>query len=269
MTFTSFSGRGRSLHQDRRPQEATRAELFQQEGGGSLFRVDYDPLSAARETREAGQAVEEFGALFRRERQRLMLQLLGVDGEEADDLAVLLREHLLPERGGRLVEMKLAQIGLVAGVGTRAADQVHVKMDVLPFARSVREFGFALDLHVGGALPQEVGQEFGYSHETQSGELDGQVGERRLLVLLDRVFGVVQGSGHRMRAEAGEFAAAGARPGERAVREAADFGVRDDPVLVAADGAKDPAFDLMAAEQPSRVQDLLGLLEHFPGTGRN
>ena len=88
-------------------------------------------------------------------------------------------------------------------------------------------------------------------------------------MLLDRVFGMVQRRSHRMRTESGELAAACAGAGERAVRETSDLRVRHHAVRIAADGAKDPAFDLMAAEQTAAVQDLLGLLEHFLGACRD
>ena len=260
---------GRVFDQDGRPQQASRAEFFEQEHGRGLFRVDDDPLVLMRKTRESGQAVEELGALFRRERQRLMLQLLGVDREEPDDLAVLRREGSEAERGGRLVEMKLAEIGLVARVGARPADQIHMQMHIFPLARGVRKLGFGFDLDVGGMFAQKLRQEFGDPDEPESGELRRQIRQLRFLVLLDRVFGMVQGGRHRVRTESGEFAAAGACAGKWAVREAPDLGVRHHAVRVPADGAKHPAFDLVAAEQTAAVQDLLRFLEHFFRTRRD
>ena len=156
---------GRPLDQDGGPEQAAGAEFFEQKYGCGLFRVDDDPLSLVDKPCESWQAVEEFGALFRRERQRLTFQLFGVDREESDDLTVLRRECREAERGGRFVEMELAEIGLVAGIDARPADQVHVEMHVFPFARGVRELVLGLNLDVRGVFPQKLGQELGYPDE--------------------------------------------------------------------------------------------------------
>ena len=130
------------------------------------------------------------------------------DNEKGD----LRREGSEAERGGRLVEMKLAEIGLVARIGPRAADKVYMEMHSFPFARRVRELRAGLDFDVGGMFPQKLGQELGDSDKPEPGELDRQIRQPRFFVFLDGIFRVVQGSGHRMRTESGELATAGACP---------------------------------------------------------
>ena len=244
-------------------------EFFEQEDGGGEFGVDDDALSGAGKTCEAGQAVEEFGGELGRQRQPLVFLRLGVDREVADDLAVLLREVLEPERRGGFVEMELAQVREVACVGPRAVDQVHAQMQVLPFARGVREFVPGVELHVCRVVAEEFGEEFGQADVTQPGELGREVGQGSFLVFLDGVFRVIQRGGHGVRAEPRELAAAGARAGERAVREPPDLRVGDEPVRVAADRAEHAGLDFMAAEQTPVVEDVLGLLEDLFRAGRD
>ena len=165
--------------------------------------------------------------------------------------------------------MELAQIGEVAGVGPRAVDEVHAQMQVLPFARGMGEFGSGVELHVRRVVAEEFGEQFGQADAAQTGELGREIGQGSLLVLLDGVFRVVQRGGHGVRAEAGEFAAAGAGAGERAVREPADFRVGDESVRVAAHRAKHAGLEFMAAEQTPVVEDVLGLLEDLFRAGRD
>ena len=245
------------------------AEFFEQKDGRGEFGMDDDALSGACEPREAGQAVEEFGGELGGERQPLVFLRLGVDCEVADDLAVLLREVLEPERRGGFVEMELAQVGEVTCVRTRAVDEVYAQMQVLPFARGVREFVPGVEFDVRRMVAEEFGEEFGQPDVAQPGELGREVGQRSLLVLLDGVFRVVQRGGHGVRAEPRELAAAGARAGERAVRESADFRVGDEPVRVAADRAEHAGLEFMAAEQTPVVEDMLGLLEDLFRAGRD